>query len=649
MSGEVAFSDVVVVSGFVPLRVKHPIYKRYHEFWARLVQACAPYTATAFRHDLAECDYYVFRNLPPAYPAPSDRYETDADFVASNVVQHQRLTWARRASELFPDAKTIVWLDYGIMKQGMDGELAITAEIIREFLDKVAAYPFDHSMPFPGINPNREPIKPFGHNWRFCGSTHIWPVKWLPVLQNAYQRTLCAYIGQYGCLPLDLAIWPDVEKLCLAEGSVPFQFYPGEYDRRQLTGFPEVEEERKPKKARVMLGVPCFAGPGDLLRRAIGSFLEPEVRVVAIDNGATPEVKAVLEGFGGSVEVLRNPTNIYVNPAWNQLAKHFLASDAEVLVIANSDLVAIRGWSESLLNRHTSSSREFWVGRQIAEAVVEAQTSQARDLGSERTDAVNGAFFAMTREAVSTAFPIPSELLLHCGDDWVHWFLVLSGYSQQTLSGMAFWHAGFASGAQLPEFHEITARDRNLWETQLCQKCTGLATIEKEYFRCKTEVSDIYEHIPILSEYSSRCERVTEMGAGRSTWGLLHGRPKWMRSYDVRLLDMESQRKAAAPAGIDFAFVVGSSLEAEIEETDLLFIDTIHDYTQLGLELGRHSPRVRKYILMHDTETYGSRNETTGIGLGLWPAVSDFLMLHSEWLLEQRLSNNNGLTILARS
>ena len=33
---------------------------------------------------------------------------------------------------------------------------------------------------------------------------------------------------------------------------------------------------------------------------------------------------------------------------------------------------------------------------------------------------------------------------------------------------------------------------------------------------------------------------------------------------------------------------------------------------------------------------------------GLWPAVEDFLEKHPEWVLHERYTNNNGLTILKR-
>jgi hypothetical protein len=108
------------------------------------------------------------------------------------------------------------------------------------------------------------------------------------------------------------------------------------------------------------------------------------------------------------------------------------------------------------------------------------------------------------------------------------------------------------------------------------------------------------------------------------------------------------------------------SLECPIETTDLLFIDTWHVYGQLKRELARWNSHVQKYIIMHDTtidEWAGEtirvkwnpreQSEKTGIPVheitkGLWPAIREFLREHPEWILRERYSNNNGLTILER-
>jgi len=93
----------------------------------------------------------------------------------------------------------------------------------------------------------------------------------------------------------------------------------------------------------------------------------------------------------------------------------------------------------------------------------------------------------------------------------------------------------------------------------------------------------------------------------------------------------------------------------------LLFIDSLHTYCHLTYELEKFSPKVSKYIAMHDTSWdptiddpayYGDYSEYPPeydrTKRGLWPAVVDFLKRHPEWTLHERRLNNYGFTILKR-
>src|SRR5262249_732802 len=81
--------------------------------------------------------------------------------------------------------------------------------------------------------------------------------------------------------------------------------------------------------------------------------------------------------------------------------------------------------------------------------------------------------------------------------------------------------------------------------------------------------------------------------------------------------------------------------------TDMLFIDTWHVYEQLRHELALHAGKVRRYLVFHDTTTYGESGEEPG-SRGLWPAIEEFLREHPEGSLAAHYEHNNGLTILAR-
>lgn len=172
-----------------------------------------------------------------------------------------------------------------------------------------------------------------------------------------------------------------------------------------------------------------------------------------------------------------------------------------------------------------------------------------------------------------------------------------------------------------------------------------------EQFEAKSrEQSDIYQHMGTLRNLSKECKHITEMGVRSmvSTWAFLQGlKENGGGTYiGIDIVSPEEYGNsineistACGQENIDFAFIIGDTLKVEIEETDLLFIDTLHFYTQLSKELIRHHDKAKKYIAMHDTES--SPQE-------MWPAINEFLQSHAEWQLFEHHPNNNGLTILRR-
>ena len=174
--------------------------------------------------------------------------------------------------------------------------------------------------------------------------------------------------------------------------------------------------------------------------------------------------------------------------------------------------------------------------------------------------------------------------------------------------------------------------------------------IDDIYERKCAEPSDINEHLPVLKRYASQCNHVTEFGVRHvvSTWGLIAGRPKTVHSYDLSSPGdavIAEVQDVANEVGVSFIFFQWNVLDAHIVTTDLLFIDTYHTYTQLKSELERHSENVRKWIIMHDTETFGEKGEANEEN-GLNYAIREFLEANPIWSEVRRLTNNNGLTVL---
>lgn len=173
----------------------------------------------------------------------------------------------------------------------------------------------------------------------------------------------------------------------------------------------------------------------------------------------------------------------------------------------------------------------------------------------------------------------------------------------------------------------------------------------EEFRRAKQTPSNINEHLTTLYELGKQCDHITEMGVetGVSTRAWLNTGAQLI-SYDIRLnnnviklFDIAQQKGKKAK------YIQADTRNIEIEETDLLFIDTLHTYKQLTKELALHGNKARKYIVFHDTHTFGLQGEDRIDPKGLLPAIIEFIIANPHWQFKMIKTNNNGLTVLERT
>ena len=204
--------------------------------------------------------------------------------------------------------------------------------------------------------------------------------------------------------------------------------------------------------------------------------------------------------------------------------------------------------------------------------------------------------------------------------------------------------------------------DTENFYNKLCQ-----LDFDREYTFSRGIV-DINEHLPTLRKYASECNHVTEMGTrfAVSTHALLIGKPSKVVAIDLNkhfYTPYENDVKLFAEScGVEYEFIEGDDLNMDIEQTDMLFIDTLHTYNQLSKELRKHEKSVNKWIILHDTITFGERDEdfyrngkiNEGVSTqevtkrGLYVDLIDFLTENKDWVIKEHFTNNNGLTVIER-
>lgn len=107
---------------------------------------------------------------------------------------------------------------------------------------------------------------------------------------------------------------------------------------------------------------------------------------------------------------------------------------------------------------------------------------------------------------------------------------------------------------------------------------------------------NINEHMPTLKMLAQDCSSVVEIGVFNvfTTWALLQGlseSPSEDRSYiGIDIINPPFERlklaeNLANTIGIHFQFWHANDLTVDLENVDLLFIDSLHTYCHLSTEL----------------------------------------------------------------
>lgn len=169
-----------------------------------------------------------------------------------------------------------------------------------------------------------------------------------------------------------------------------------------------------------------------------------------------------------------------------------------------------------------------------------------------------------------------------------------------------------------------------------------------------------YRHMDVLRTMARNVERVEEVSRyPESTMAILAGGPRYVRSHifgpaaqdpvypRMQTLMPTLSREVdwflhLVPAGMDQLTQELQSEELAIQECDLLFYKTDHEYPHLERDLTAWAPKVKKLIVLHDTY-----RPVAGQPGDLMPAVEAFCKSHPDWFVVSQSTVQFGLTTLA--
>src|SRR5262249_42246619 len=144
--------------------------------------------------------------------------------------------------------------------------------------------------------------------------------------------------------------------------------------------------------------------------------------------------------------------------------------------------------------------------------------------------------------------------------------------------------------------------------------------------------SELQPHLPALCELARQCRHVTGLGTSRSVAVLafLCAQPEKLICIDP-VWPVERDNWQALARQTELVFRQEDALRAELEETDLLFIDLGQDGEPLQQALARQAGKVKKYVALH--------------GASASQGVIDSLAAHG-YRLRQHWPQGAGLAVL---
>jgi hypothetical protein len=208
-----------------------------------------------------------------------------------------------------------------------------------------------------------------------------------------------------------------------------------------------------------------------------------------------------------------------------------------------------------------------------------------------------------------------------------------------------------------------------------------MQALQDNYNNLCNSPSDINEHLPILFNYAYQCNNAIESGVRGCVssfaiaYGLLsnpNNTNPLLVVNDIQTCDIGPLMNATHLLPIQYKSLWMNNLDIDLvndldnQTFDMIFIDTWHVYGQLKRELDKFSPIINKYIIMHDTTIDEIDGETIRnnwdanaqsiqynipvdeINKGLSYAIDEFLQANTQWVLKEKLTNNNGLTVLEK-
>ncbi len=156
-----------------------------------------------------------------------------------------------------------------------------------------------------------------------------------------------------------------------------------------------------------------------------------------VDNGSSDGTWEWMnaELHGNPQMLYRNPGNDSLSASWNKALRAGLDHGADLLVLTNNDVIVGPGWLDAVVREYLKGEKTYWLPN-----------------GGLSPD-----------NYVQEFYPIPEQLRLWYGDDWIHWKLAKAGYTCRVAMDSYVYHFGSKTVQTRKDLQAIIDADKETY------------------------------------------------------------------------------------------------------------------------------------------------------------------------------------------
>lgn len=221
--------------------------------------------------------------------------------------------------------------------------------------------------------------------------------------------------------------------------------------------------------------IPCYNNL-QYTKQTVNSIIKNtyQPNFIFVDNGSETETSNYLQSLSNS-QIISNPQNFFVTKAWNQGLTLAQKAKSDYICLCNNDIIAGKNWTEPILNLFQNRENEFYYPTNNHEPystydnIKEFQEygeiiqKQPIRLHFPKEYFIGFCIF-FRKEYLDLFLPIPEELKIHHGDDYVVTKLRKNGIYPAKVNKCFAYHFLQTTQKIVPLIEQFRTQDGLIWK-----------------------------------------------------------------------------------------------------------------------------------------------------------------------------------------